>query len=182
MLVNGEHRHPSFRRSHLTQAGRECVRTLVHFGDQDERAARLQHTPDFAGRMRCPPTRNASRLQSPDQTCCREREASQHPPDESRRGRPGFPARCNAGRGNTLLRVINPVDLPLRRHSRQFTDGAPPPQPTSSTVNRGSTEACVRPQSVSFEWLLFIRHRVMRPKNPSASCTAFPAASASCRS
>src|ERR1700733_5503041 len=42
----------------------------------------------------------------------------------------------------------------------------PPPQPTSSTVDRDSTVVCVRPQSVSFEWLLFMRHRVKRPSSP----------------
>jgi len=42
----------------------------------------------------------------------------------------------------------------------------PPPQPTSRIVWWFGIEMCSKPQSVSLEWLEFIRHKVNRPSHP----------------
>src|SRR5690242_7741072 len=42
----------------------------------------------------------------------------------------------------------------------------PPPQPISRIVSRSPTDPCARPQSVSLEWLAFMRHNVKRPNHP----------------
>jgi hypothetical protein len=41
------------------------------------------------------------------------------------------------GRGNTLLRVVNSVDLALHRYSRQFADGAPA---TAAHIQHGKSQ------------------------------------------
>ena len=167
MLRGGQQLQADFCGLLFEEAGDRRIRTLVHFGDQDERAAWFQHTPDFAqsgGDVRPPEVRLDSSHQI--ERVVRERKLPDIGQMNLDAARPDCLRVVAPGRGNTLLRVVNSVDLPLRRHAANLLMVRPPPQPTSSTVNRDSTVVCVRPQSVSFEWLLFIRHRVKRPKNP----------------